>query len=164
MNRRRLSLDIVIIVASLAFSACSLPPAAVAGMIHTDFSSADAPLLNFPPDFVTGYVILDTDSNFENGYVQAETVSIAIGDLQTIEGVRYSFDEITPGTYYLYAIVDTDGDGFLEMTSGSGDAFGFYGNRQFSTYNDYVPPAANLEVGETGYWSCDFWLTVQMPS
>lgn len=164
MKRRLISLAIVVIAACLVFPACSLPPAAVAGMIHTDFGSAAAPGLNFPPDYVTGYVILDTDDNFANGHVQDETVSIAIGDLQTIEGIRYSFDEIAPGTYYLYAIVDTNGNGFLEMTSGSGDAFGFYGDREFSSSNNYVPPAANLEVGETGYWSCDFWLTVQIVS
>jgi uncharacterized protein (DUF2141 family) len=154
-------LTLLVIGALSAMAACKTyeaPAASIAGMLHTNLSGADT-----TSNTVSGFVILDTDSDYSNGYSQRASISLdnsVPGALDSLEGVAYGFDSVPAGSYYLYAIIDTGGDGELTMTTASHDAYAYYGNNTANDYNVFVPPAANVIVDTEGYLTCDFWVGI----
>lgn len=74
-------------------------------------------------------VIADDDTNGGNGYV-----SVTIGICGSGNSVNYAFT-VPDGTYYLYALVDINGTGFVNGPV-NGDYLGFYGG------SGYNPPGA----------------------
>ena len=109
---------------------------------------------------MTGYVVLDTDNDYTNGYTQRVAVSVPFASIAATEGVAFYFDEVEAGSYYLYAVFDTDGNGAYVLESYGTDACGYYGNNSSSDYELYVPSSPDLVVGSEGYRACDFWVGV----
>lgn len=163
MNAKRiLPLSGIILAAIFMAAACDTyePPAAsVTGMLHTDLSGAST-----TANPVIGYVVLDNDADYSNGYSQRVAISVANpiqGALDSVEGVPYYFETVPAGSYYLYAIIDTDGDGIYTMSTDYQDAYGYYGGYTSPTYQTYVPTSsANLTLGTQGYYTCDFWVYI----
>ena len=159
-GKRKLPWLGVVVAAIFLSAACKTyepPPASISGVIHTDFSgdNTDSLLAN-----ANGFVYLDNDPDPSNGYSQAVALAVPFTLLSATEGVSYYFDEVPAGTYYLYAVLDTNGDESLSMTNSSGDAYGYYGDNTAQDFNVYVPAAANLAVDSEGYRTCDFWVGV----
>jgi hypothetical protein len=90
-------------------------------------------------------VILDDDADDGNGFVN------------WVEGVCQSpiiYEiEVQPGTYYLYAMVDNDGNEDLS----DGDYAGYYGPDD-PDRPQLPPAAANVAVGDGAVVQCDFEL------
>ena len=126
-------------------------------MLHTDFSGAGTAL-----DPVLGYVVLDTDSDYSNGYSQRVQIAVALAEVGSVQGMAYAFEKVASGSYYLYAIIDTDGDGAYTMSHSSpyADAYAYYGNNTTADYTVFVPSAPNVAVGSEGYLTCDFWVGI----
>lgn len=95
-----------------------------------------------------GAVLIDNDTNGDNGYKYAAGGTCGSGTTQT-----YTFNDIPTGTYYIYAVVFVVGD----TTQGpqSGDYYGIYGG----TMNN-PPNSPNASVPSSGTATFNFTLGV----
>ena len=51
-----------------------------------------------------------------------------------VEGIAYYFDSVPSGSYYLYAIIDAEGDETFTMSTDFNDAYGYYGGYTAATW------------------------------
>ncbi len=100
----------------------------------------------------TYYIIFDDDLDYGNGYLHK--LDDAVGDSLTITDTTY-FSE---GTYYLYAIIDMDGDG-IQNEAEWGDHYAVYGG----TYNA-PPDSPNATISGEGTASFELNSEVLIPS
>ena len=153
----------VVVAAIFLSAACKTyePPAATIFVtVMPIFSDAYVFDTNYPstvPDTVSGKIVLDTDKNLLNGYEKSADFTLNTSDLTTTNGLTCEFEDVVAGSYYVYAVVDTDGNGALSISPDDRDAFSFYGNITTTEYN-VASKARLVTVIDGDSFDCDFWM------
>ena len=93
-------------------------------------------------------VVVDTDLNGDNGFSYSVSSNCGVDSIET-----YSFDVVTVGKYYLYAVVFVVNDG----TSGpqNGDFLGFCGGSL-----SFPPTSPNVEITANENKICNLTMSV----
>ncbi len=100
----------------------------------------------------TYYIIFDDDPDYDNGYLHK--LEGTIDDSLTVTDTTY----YSKGTYYLYAIIDVDGDG-IQSEAKWGDHYAVYGG----TYNA-PPKSPNATISDKETTSFELDSEVLIPS
>lgn len=169
MRVKRITPFMGVLIAAVLFSAACKTYEAPAAMIFVtaipDFANAYVASQGYPgypssvPASVSGKFVLDTDKDLSNGYAKAIDFAVATSDLATTNGITGEFSDVVEGSYYIYVVVDTEGNGDLSLSLDNRDAFAFYGSTTTVDYN--VASKARLLTVVDGYsYDCDFWVGI----
>lgn len=181
MSWKRLALPILM-VAMFVLAGCDLlqgpaGPAGPEGPAGADLTAGPASVVGavslesqgnpLDPAALTYYVLLDDNEDPTDGSVAetSGTVPGTPGDGTLVFEFTYTMSDVPAGDYYLFAYLDSDGNGQWNGIVGADSQIGtqddeyanFFGTVDTDFANDDTlrPAGPNIAVPETGYVSAD---------